>query len=126
MSNRTKFLTLPLAAALLMGGSLAVHAQQAAAADDYATTQAAASDFSDAELRSFAGARQQVDAIRTEVMGKLQTTQDPEEAQKVQEEANAKMIAAVESNGLTREKYNEIAQAAISDPALASKIASLQ
>lgn len=46
--------------------------------------------------------------------------------QKLQQEANTKMIAAVEAAGLSRQKYNETARAAMSDPALAEKLAKLQ
>lgn len=114
---------------LLLAPGLAAQAQQpdpTAAAQDYAQPAATAASFSDIELKSFAQARQSVDAIRSEISAQLQNAQDPEEARKLQEEANVKMIAAVEAAGLSREKYNEIAQAAMNDPALAEKLAKLQ
>lgn len=131
MRNWTNFRPAQLAAALLLICSAAVHAQQsqqpdpAAAAQDYAQPSATAASFSDAELKSFAQAQKKVDAIRTEITGKLQNAQDPQETQKLQKEANTRMVAAVEGAGLTHEKYNEIARAAMSDPALAEKLAKL-
>lgn len=122
-----------LIALLLLASSLTAQAQAqtqqpdpAAAAQDYAQPAATAASFSDVELKSFAQARQSVDAIRTKISTQMQNAQDPQEAQKLQEEANMKMIAAVEAAGLSREKYNEIAQAAMNDPALAKKLAELQ
>jgi hypothetical protein len=129
MTNRTYLRTLPLAAALALA-STAIQAQQPEpaqpTAQGYEQPQATAASFSDTELQSFAKARQSVEAIRTEITSKLQNSQDPEEVQKLQEEANVKMIAAVEGTGLSRQKYNEIAQAAMSDPALAEKLSKLQ
>lgn len=132
MINQTYLRTLPLAAALALT-STAIQAQQAeraqpttAAQGSYEQPQATATSFSDTELQSFAKARQDVEAIRTEISTKLQNTQDPQEVQMLQEEANVKMIAAVEATGLTRQQYNAIAQAAMSDPALAEKLAKLQ
>ncbi|WP_308363910.1 MULTISPECIES: DUF4168 domain-containing protein [unclassified Microbulbifer] len=118
-----------LIALLLLASSLAVQAQQpdpTAGAQDYAQPAATAASFSDIELKSFVQARQSVDAIRAEISAQLQNTQDPQETQKLQEEANVKMVATVEAAGLSREKYNEIAQAVMNDPALAQKISQIQ
>lgn len=131
MKSWTSTITLPLTAALLMTTGLSVYAQQpdtSATAETYAQPSQATTpaNYSDAELSAFNQAQKKVDAIRTEISAKLQTTQDPEAAQKLQEEANTRMVSAVESSGLSPTKYNQMVQAVMSDPKLAEKLAQLQ
>lgn len=131
MHNRKSFRLVPLTAALLLAATPALAQQPqkpdaSATAESYAQPAAQATSFSDTELKAFAKAREQVESVRTEISAKLQKTQDQQEMQKLQQEANTKMIAAVEAAGLSRQKYNEIARAAMSDPALAEKLAKLQ
>lgn len=131
MTNWTKFRPMYLAAALLLVSATA-QAQQsqqpdpAATAETYTQPAAPAANFSDIELKAFAKARERVDAIRMEMLNKLQSTEGQQEKQKLQEEASTKMVAAVEASGLSPAKYNEIARTAMSDPTLAEKLTQLQ
>ncbi|MBB3062197.1 DUF4168 domain-containing protein [Microbulbifer rhizosphaerae] len=133
MINRTVTLSSALATLLLLPASLTAQTDSGASnqAQPYspgATAQASdsAASFSDTELQSFAEARDKVDEVRMQLATKLSSLQDPEEVQRVQKEADMQMIAAVENAGLTRERYNEISRAALSDPALAEKISQIQ
>ncbi|MFD1217245.1 MULTISPECIES: DUF4168 domain-containing protein [Microbulbifer] len=131
MKKWTSTITCHLATALLLTFGMSVHAQQSdtnADAGAYAQPSQAATPttFTDSDLTAFNEAQSKVDAIRTEISAKLQTTQDPEEAQKLREEANSRMISAVESAGLSRSKYNQIVQAVMKDPKLAEKLAQLK
>lgn len=76
---------------------------------------------SDKELQSFAKAYVEVEEIRASHEASLSQAQKPEQAQKIQQEANAKMVKAVEKQGLTAETYNQILTAVNSDGALAKK-----
>lgn len=133
MINRTITLSSALATLLLLPASLT--AQTDGGASDQAQPYSAgstaqpsgtAASFTDIELQSFAEAREKVDEVRMQLASKLSSLQDPEEVQRVQKEADMQMIAAVENAGLTRERYNEISRAALSDPALAEKISQIQ
>jgi hypothetical protein len=137
MTNRTLPRYGKLIAALLLTASAAAQAattgyakQQAeqppSSPESYAQPTASAANFADTDLQSYIKVQQEVEAIRTEMAAKLQNMQDPQEAQKAQEDANKRMLGAVEKAGLTREKYNEIARAVMSNPALAEKVKSFQ
>lgn len=133
MINRTIALGGALAVTLLLPGSLAAQTDGGAGenAQPYSpetATQASGSEasFTDTELQSFAEAREKVDEVRMQLASKLSNLQDPEEVQRVQKEADMQMIAAVEDAGLTRERYNEISRAVLTDPALAQKISQIQ
>lgn len=92
------------------------------ASNPMAGERAVTQDFSDQQLKSFAAAQKNVDEARVKMASKLQSTQDPQEAASVREEANEEMLAAVENAGLTRDEYNNIARAVALDPAIATKV----
>ena len=72
-----------------------------------------ASEFSDAVLDAFASTQKDMAGIQQKYSQKLQANQDkPEKAMKVQQEAQQKMVEAVEDNGLELEKYNQIVRLA--------------
>jgi hypothetical protein len=78
-------------------------------------------DVSEKELQSFAKAYVEVEEIRTSHQASLSQVEKPEQAQKIQQEANAKTVKAVEKQGLTPETYNHILTAVNSDETLAKK-----
>ena len=81
------------------------------------------SDFSDEEVAQFAQANQEVQDIQSEYTGKLQDAGgDQEKAADIQQEAQEKMVQAVEDSGLGVEKYNQILQVAQADPDLVKRI----
>ncbi|WP_250461454.1 DUF4168 domain-containing protein [Microbulbifer litoralis] len=119
--------------ALLLALTVSAGASAQGAATDSGTDQAynpggtaAAANFSDSELEMFAEAQDKVDKMRTSLQSTLSSTQDPQEAQKARQKANSEMLTVVQASGLTTERYNEIARAALSDPALAKKIEQME
>lgn len=94
-------------------------------AQQAATPQSA--DFSDEDVAKFAQANQQVQDIQTEYTQKLQDSGgDQEQTASIQQEAQEKMVQAVESSGLGVEKYNQILQVAQADPELVKRIQAQQ
>lgn len=84
---------------------------------------AQASDFTDQEVAQFAQANRKVQDIQTDYTGRLQEAAgDQEKVAEVQEEAQEKMVQAVEETGLGVDKYNQILQVAQADPALVERI----
>lgn len=116
-----------LALAVSTGASAQSDAADSGAKQAYKPAKAAAAtDFSDSELKMFAEAQAKVEQMRTTLQGKLSGTQDPEAAKKARMEANQKMVSAVQSSGLSPKRYNQIARAALSDPELAKKIKQME
>ena len=116
------------AAVLAMGLASApcmVGAQQSSAPQGSVTSQPQAVDssqFSDTDLQKFVAASQKVAVISQDYAPKLQEAEDPTEQQKVLEEADQKMISAVEKEGISVDQFMMINQAAQQDPALAQRI----
>ncbi|MEX2499223.1 MAG: DUF4168 domain-containing protein [Wenzhouxiangellaceae bacterium] len=79
-------------------------------------------DVSDAELQSFAEARTAITEIQQDYSQRLQGADDPEKANQLQQEANEKMIGAVEETGLDVDSFNSIAMAIQNDPELQQKL----
>ena len=73
------------------------------------------------ELEAFAAARIAVQGIQTAMLAEAQSA-PPEDAQRIQAEAQAEMISAVEAEGLTVEQYNAIFELAATDPDVANAI----
>lgn len=82
-------------------------------------------DVDNVTLQQFAAAMNEVAAIQQEYSQLLSETQDPAEAQNIQQEAQTKMVEAVLDSGLDVETYNTIAQQAASDPELQGRIEEL-
>lgn len=68
--------------------------------------------FTDAELKQFGMAMDQLTAITAQVQGGAPT-----------DEQQAQMAAAVQSSGLTIERFNEISNAVSADPVLQARVA---
>lgn len=117
-----------LSATLLTTGALATapsaFAQGAAAAQPKAAQAAQpAKGFSDQQLQNFASASQQIASISQTYTQRLQGAgSDEGKAQKVREEANDKMVKAVESAGLKVDEFNKIGQAIQQDPQLLKRV----
>lgn len=80
-------------------------------------------EISDAEMEQFANAYLQVEEIQLELNEEIQSTQMPEEAQQIQQEANQKMEAAIVEEGMDVERFSLIVQAINRDPALQEEFA---
>ncbi|MFL1406532.1 DUF4168 domain-containing protein [Marinobacter sp. M1N3S26] len=127
----TKLLTsLAASMALLAAGpALAQETQQQSGQQQGGTTmgsqQGAAADFEDAELQKFASAQDGINDIRDEYMAKIESAGDQEQAQKLQQEANEKMIGVIEDEDLNVRTYNEIAAAYSSNPQTRERVDSM-
>lgn len=82
----------------------------------------AAADVDDESLSKFKDAFDDVNSVRESFAGKLEDVEDPEKAQKIQQQAQQKMQGAVEDAGLSVEEYNKIFAAVQQDPALQEEV----
>lgn len=82
----------------------------------------AAAQISDAELKTFAVAALKVREIGTEWRPKIAEAGSEAEATEFKAEARDEMIEAVEGEGLTVDRYQEIIQQVRTDPDLAQKV----
>lgn len=88
--------------------------------------QQKAAPVSDGDLKKFVDASEDVAKIRDEFSQKLNNADDQEKAQQLQQEAQDKMLNAVQESGLDAMKYNEIATQIQADPQLQQRAESLQ
>lgn len=105
-----------------------VIAQQATTpnpAQNYSSTEQQDARISDEQLTKFMVAMTAVQSLQQEYMGKLQAAETDSQSQELREEAQNKMISAVENSGLTVDDYNAIAQKMRTDPSLAERAESL-
>jgi hypothetical protein len=84
--------------------------------------QPGAEEVSETELDQFAAAVVEVDTVLEEYIPRLQEVQGQPEEAPLQQEAQAELSEAIEGQGLTVTRYNEIAEAAEADPALAERL----
>lgn len=118
-------LTTFFAAALLSTGlvsGLAYAQQEAGAAGAGTQAEVQASNFSDQELMKFADASKEIAMLNQEYAGRLQNTDGDEAQQQIRQEANDKMVQAVESQGMSIETFNGIGEAIQNDPELMKKV----
>lgn len=79
-------------------------------------------DFEEQELKTFVEIQKDIGEVRNEYAQKIQTVEDQEEAQALQEEARDELIGVVENADLSVEKYNQIAQAYQASPEVRKKV----
>jgi hypothetical protein len=77
------------------------------------------------QIASFASAALEVNQIRSKWLPQIQAADNDEKAQKLQEQASAEMVHAIQDKGLTVETYKAIATAARANPDLAGRIVKL-
>lgn len=83
----------------------------------------AQTEFSDQQLESFVVAALAVDELIREWNPRIQAAEDEAQAAQLREEANAALMETIaKTDGITIEQYQEIGQAAQSDPQLAARI----
>lgn len=114
-----------LSAVMAMGVSSAVFAGESAPNAGQAPDAAAAevpTDFSDSELEKFASVQGDLEEIRNDYSGRLEGTEDPDQAAELQQEASQKMVQVVQDAGMDVETYSNIALALQSDPELRDKV----
>jgi len=82
-----------------------------------------ARDFGDEKLQSFAEAAVKLTQIRSEYQAQMGSAETDQQRQQLQQQTNQRMAQAVEqTDGISIEEYNKIAQASRSDQQLAEKI----
>lgn len=123
---KTKLTTLT---ALLMAMGLGTAAYAGDSYDRAAPDKAPApqaqevpTDFSDSDLKKFAAVQEDLEGIRSQYSGKLETTEDPDQAAQLQQEASQKMVQVVQDAGMDVETYSNIALALQSDAELRDKV----
>ena len=107
-------LTLLFALLCVAGAPLAL-AQAQTAPSDHATS------YSDAELKSFAAAAVEVHRINSSYLPKMAEAA-PDEQQRLEQQAVRETTAAVEKQGLTSDRYDEILNAAQTQTEVARKV----
>lgn len=83
-------------------------------------------EVTDRKLGQFMVAMASVQDVQEEYAGQIQSTSDGEKAQELRQEAQNKMISAVEDSGLTVPQYNMIAERMRTDPELAERAGDMQ
>ncbi|REC95737.1 DUF4168 domain-containing protein [Kushneria indalinina] len=79
-------------------------------------------NFSDDQLQNFASASQEIAGISQDYTQQLQGADDADAQQSIREEANQKMVQAVQDNDLEVEQFNQIGQAVQNDPQMMQKV----
>ncbi|ATJ81796.1 DUF4168 domain-containing protein [Halomonas beimenensis] len=121
MQRFTALFSAALLSAGLMG-SLA-HAQESAeGAAEPAQAEAQAQNFSDDQLQKFADASKEIAVISQDYTQRLQEAEGEQAQQQVRQEANDKMVEAVEASGLEVDTFNAIGEAIQQDPELMQRV----
>jgi hypothetical protein len=107
------------AAAMALGFSLPAAAQSQSQPP---AQQQAPAEVSEDDLRSFAIAAQKVKRINDEALPQIQSAETPEKAQTLRKKAETDMLAAVEGEGLTVDRYNQIYTMAQMDPDVRDRV----
>lgn len=123
MNKSFASITLSLLLAFTSGAAFAQDQAQSPAAQQ---APQAAADISDDAVVNFVAAQQEVETIRTDYMERVQNADDQQAAMGLQQEAQQKMVKAVEESGMGVQEYNMIAQAAQQDPSVQKRIKDAQ
>lgn len=115
-----RFLAAAAVAGAAVFGAGATASAQDAAAQQQQMQQAA--PVTDKEVKQFVKAEKEINSIVEEWAPKVQSAGNQQEAEELQGEAQTQMVAAIEKEGLSVNRYNEIYQQAQLDPQLAERI----
>ncbi|MEB3287433.1 MAG: DUF4168 domain-containing protein [Vampirovibrionales bacterium] len=121
MKNIKAILTLSL---ILSLSPLAVHAKPVSStAPAPAATATSQQQYSDQQLKAFATAALDVDKVAQTYQPKLASaSNEPAQTQKIQDEANAAMVKAIQAQGLEPEQYKEMHQNVRANPQMLEKV----
>ena len=81
--------------------------------------------YTEEMLQSFAEARAQVQRIREEYIPRIEDAQTRQQAQQLQQTANARMVQAINAAGLDVPTYNEIAESMRANSELRARVQQL-
>lgn len=79
-------------------------------------------ELDDETLDKFVRASRKISSVQVDYSRKLEEAGDQEEKQKIQEEAQGKIMSALEKEGMELEKYNAVAMALKQKPKLQEKV----
>lgn len=84
-------------------------------------TPPSSAEVSDDMLEKLVVAFEAVEVIRLDLQAKLEETQDPAEANQLQQQANTDMVAAVQNSGMDPNQFNLLVAGLSEDPALLAR-----
>ena len=121
MTIRKTALTIALAALFAAGGTALAQSYEGSQPTFGETTPATAA-LTDQTIDTFVDAFVAVQDIREDYTERLHSVSEEGEAQALQQEAQEKMLQAVESAGMSVQEYNEVALALQNDPQLMERV----
>lgn len=107
---------------IAFGLATPVMAQNTAADTNMAAPTTSAQTYSDTQLQNFINASRQVAVISQEYAPQLESTTTPNEREQVFREADDKMVAAVQQEGLSVDEFNAINQQLPHDATLEQRV----
>ena len=123
MTFRTFAITGLSAVALAIAAGSMATAQEPVPAPQMEAPSAQAPSVDDAKLKSFAVAVLEVAKLNQTYQPQIQAAPNADDQQRLQQEAGQKMIEAVNATeDITVDEYNQIIEAAQTDPELAQRI----
>ncbi|MAN72952.1 MAG: hypothetical protein CME85_14575 [Henriciella sp.] len=114
--------TAAIAAATLFAGGAAVAQQSVPQEAQPQQAQPQIEPVTDAEISQFVAANEAVSEIAAEVTPQLKAASDEAAAKELQADAQEQMIAAINEEGLSADRFTQIAQMAQMDAELATKL----
>ncbi|AOS95971.1 hypothetical protein AUP74_00501 [Microbulbifer aggregans] len=82
----------------------------------------AAANYSQPKLEQFANAYRSIVILSQEYAPKLKAAADIQEAEAINQEAQGKMVSAIQNAGLSKEEYQQIATSLKADPKLVERV----
>ena len=124
MTIRKTALTIALTALFAAGGTAVAQSYGGGAgqAPTPGQTTPATAALTEQTVDTFVDAFVAVQEIREDFTERLHSASDEAEAQAMQQEAQEKMMRAVEESGMSVQEYNEVAMALQNDPALMQQV----
>ncbi len=113
------FVLTPFAVALMFAS---VNAQEKPPQAPDQAQEATAQKFSDSQVKAFAHSYRQIAVIGQQLDAQLQSTDNAEKANQLQQAAHQQMVTAIQENDLAPETYNAIARAMQTDAELQKRI----
>ena len=123
-SSRTSYLLAGIAGAVMLASAGLAGDARAQQQPEPAPEQRPAmpAQLSQGQIESFADAAIDVQRVQQDLDAQLQAVEDPEEIQRLQEQAQQEARRAVEDRGLSVDEYTAILDAANQDPQLYAMI----
>lgn len=122
MTIRKTALTIALATVFAAGGTAFAQSYGGAAQPGFGETTPATAALTEQTIDTFVDAFVAVQDIREDYTERLHGASDEAEAQALQQEAQEKMLGAVEAAGMSVQEYNEVALALQNDPELMRRV----